>query len=115
MACAPAISQKYPLSSPLKTQMIADQYWLISQFPMSPHLSSSVISSMSLSATQPGVWRESFLSPLIFAFGHEVRLGHLPLCVAVLNQDVSSLNIAEISQPMAERVDPRVGSVGIAT
>jgi hypothetical protein len=50
------------------------------------------------------------------------ELGHktwdtvqLSLNVAILNQDVFSLSITEIAQPVPKCLDPRPGSVGIPT
>jgi hypothetical protein len=39
----------------------------------------------------------------------------LPLNVAIVNQDGFSLNITDISQPLPKCLDPRPGTVGIAT
>src|SRR4030095_13293815 len=39
----------------------------------------------------------------------------LSLSVAILNQDVFSLNITEISETLAECVDERIGSGGVAS
>src|SRR4030095_16162271 len=60
-------------------------------------------------------WGDQDIDLELHEFGHKAwDTVHLSLSVAILNQDVFPLNITEISETLAECVDERIGSGGVA-